>query len=420
MKKIKVRNACLHNLKNIDVELPTGKMTALTGVSGSGKSTLAFDILFEAGRRSYLQALGVLSSLGDEHGFDEIEGLMPAVAIRQSIIRRSNPRSVVGTKTRLLNYLASWYADHHNRSATADDVIVPSQFSFNSPMGMCLSCEGRGVRFELDYNVLLPSADTTLSQVYENALAATTFAKRIEKIQNRFSLDQTAPFRSLPDEVQQLVLLGKSTAGIRQVSLFEFLQHRHNRGKPVNGAVKASVCSDCHGFRVGADARNILVNGKHIGQLGLLTISELHRHLQQTARKLARAKDTSKGIDRLLLDKALATTAQLMAVKLDYLTLYRPVPSLSGGEIQRLFLMSNLKADISPLLYVFDEPTAGLHEVEKLELIERLKALSVSGNTVLVVEHDRQSIEAADYIVDIGPLAGTQGGEVVYLSLIHI
>ena len=414
MKKISVRNATLHNLKGIDVDLPTGKMIAVTGVSGSGKSTLAFDILFEAGRQSYLQALGVLASLGTEHGYDEIEGLMPAVAIRQGIIRRSNPRSVVGTKTRLLNYLATFYADQHNRKVSVEEAIQPSQFSFNSPLGMCLSCQGRGVRFDFDYSVLLPTPETTLSQLYDNALAGTTFAKRIEKLQSKLSLDPAAPFTSLPHAVQQLVLHGKSTAGIRQVSLFALLQHRLNRGKPVNGAIAATVCSDCGGHRVGDEARSIVVNGKHIGQLGLLTISELHDHLLRTAGKFKSKREKSTGVDRLLLDKALSITEQLIAVRLDYLTPYRPVPSLSGGEIQRLFLMSHLKANISPLLYVFDEPTAGLHELEKLELIARLKALATGGNTVLVVEHDRQSLEAADYIVDIGPLAGRQGGEVIY------
>ena len=430
MKKISVRNAYLHNLKNIDVDIPTGKLIAVCGVSGSGKSTLAFDILFEAGRRSYLQALGVLTSLEEEHGFDEITGLMPTVAIKQGIVRRSNPRSVVGTKTRLLNYLAMLYADQCKRGIVRDidpdrsntfvggdasvNAILPSQFSFNSPMGMCLSCQGRGIRFELDFSVLLPTPETTLTQLYENALAHTTYAKRIVKLQEKLDLNPTTPFQSLPQAVQELVFYGKTTAGIRQASLFDFLQHRLNRGKPVNGAIQACICSDCEGYRVGEDARNILVNGKHIGQLGLLTIDELHEHLTDTARQLAGKKADTGAAAGLLIEKALSIAAQLVAVKLDYLTAYRPVPSLSGGEMQRLFLMSHLQADIAPLLYIFDEPTSGLHELEKLELIERLKTLSRTGNTVAVVEHDSQSLEAADYVVDIGPLAGTNGGEVVY------
>jgi len=165
MKKISLSNAHLHNLKNINLELPTEKLIVISGVSGSGKSTLAFDILFEAGRRSYLQALGVLASLGDEHGFDEISGLMPTVAIKQGIIRRSNPRSVVGTKTRLLNYLASLYADQHNRNASMDEILTPGQLSFNSLMGMCMSCHGRGIRFELDLLVLLPKKNNPVRSI---------------------------------------------------------------------------------------------------------------------------------------------------------------------------------------------------------------------------------------------------------------
>jgi len=229
--KISVQNAHLHNLKNIDVELPTEKLIVISGVSGSGKSTLAFDILFEAGRRSYLQALGVLASLGDEHGFDEIGGLLPTVAIKQGIIRRSNPRSVVGTKTHLLNYLATLYVDQHNRKASLDDVLTPGQLSFNSPLGMCLPCQGRGIRFELDFQVLLPTPETTLTELYKNALVDTTFKKRIIKLQEKLQLDPAAPFTSLPDTVQQLVLYGKPAHGITQTSLFDALRYKL-RSKP--------------------------------------------------------------------------------------------------------------------------------------------------------------------------------------------
>jgi excinuclease UvrABC ATPase subunit len=410
MKKIRIHNAHLHNLKNIDVELPTDKLIAISGVSGSGKSTLAFDILFEAGKRSYLQALGALASLGDEYGYDEISGLLPTVAVKQGIVRRSNPRSVVGTKTRLLNYLATLYADHHNRNS--DDTITASQLSFNSPLGMCLSCQGRGIRFELDFSVLLPTPDTTLHELYQHALAESTFAKRIERLQSKLQLDPATAFTSLDDGVQQLVLYGKPYNGIKLSPLFSFLRYKHTHGKPVNGAIVARTCSDCDGHRIGEEARGIVLNGKHLGQLGKMTIAELDDHLKNTAAKLARGKRTGVTASQLL-EQSRAITAQLIAVKLDYLSAYRPVPSLSGGEIQRLFLMSHLRADIAPLLYIFDEPTAGLHELEKQQLIDRLKSLSKTGNTVIVVEHDRQTLQAADHIVDMGPLAGWQGGQIV-------
>ncbi len=412
MKNIHIHNAHLHNLKNIDVELPTEKLIAISGVSGSGKSTLAFDILFEAGKRSYLQALGALASLGNDYGYDEITGLLPTVAVKQGIIRRSNPRSVVGTKTRLLNYLATLYADHHNRTNNTD-AITASQLSFNSPLGMCLSCEGRGIRFEFDFSVLLPTPDTTLTQLYRNALVESTFARRIERLQSRLQLDSATPFTRLPEEIQQLVLYGKPVHGIQLSALFSFLRYKLIHGKPINGAFKASTCADCGGHRIGDEARNIVLNGKHIGQLGQMTIAELHEHLGKTAAKLASTRKTAVASQQLL-DQALSITEQLISVKLDYLSAFRPVPSLSGGEIQRLFLTTHLRAEVAPLLYIFDEPTTGLHETEKHELIKRLKSLSDTGNTVIVVEHDHQSLQTADYIVDMGPLAGVQGGEVIF------
>jgi len=133
------------------------------------------------------------------------------------------------------------------------------------------------------------------------------------------------------------VFYGKPAHGITQTSMFDILRYKLINGKPVNGAIKATVCSDCSGYRISDETRSIRINKKHIGQLGLMSIGELNDHLRKTSH-LLQSKKSHKGVDRLLIDKALSITEQLIAVKLDYLTAYRPVPSLSGGEMQRLFL----------------------------------------------------------------------------------
>jgi len=416
MKTIKIHQASLHNLKNIDVEIPLNKLVAVTGVSGSGKSTLVFDILFDAGRKRYLQAIGVLANLDEESGYDQIDGLRPAVAIKQGIIRQSNPRSVVGTRTRILNYLGTLYADTANRRQTDISVhsaSTPAHFSFNSPMGMCLKCQGRGHEAVLDLNVLLPRRNTTVAEFYINAGCATTFKRRQQRMQEKYNFSETTAFRDLPESIQNLILYGQNPDGARRTGVFDILQYRLRKAKDTSNAITVKTCDSCQGYRVGDEARSVKIAGRHIGQLGLMTILQLDAFLHKIIHQQASAAHQS-GLSELTLKRLSAIVAQLISVKLGYLTLYRPIPTLSGGESQRLFLMSSLSADIESLLYIFDEPTAGLHEIEKQQLLESLHALRQQGNALVIVEHDAQSIAAAEHIIDVGPLAGHQGGEIVF------
>ncbi len=414
MKSITIHRARLHNLKNIDITFPKDKFVVITGVSGSGKSTLAFDILFEAGRKSYLQAIGILSALGEDIGFDQITGLSPAVAIKQSIIRQSNPRSVVGTKTKLLNFLGMLFADYSNRQLSIDEAITTAHFSFNSPMGMCLQCQGRGYLFTFDFSVLLPDKSTTVVQLYQNALAESAFKKRILRMSERYKFDLTTPFQKLPESVQNIVLYGQNPDGSHRTGLHEHLQRRLLRGKENNHSLLVETCSACTGLRISEEAKAVKINGKHIGELGQMTIHQLDKFFQSLQKLTKKSRNHQSDLSEILYKKITGIVDQLIAVKLDYLTLYRPIPTLSGGELQRLFLMSYLTTDIESLLYIFDEPTAGLHEIEKHALLKKLQALRAQGNALIVVEHDGNSIAAAEYIIDIGPLAGKQGGEIVY------
>ena len=427
MKHITIKNARLHNLKQIDVTIPKNALVVVTGVSGSGKSSLVFDILFEEGRKQYLQAIGVLSGLSDDEGFDSIRGIGPTVAVKQNLIRQSNPRSVVGTKTRLLTYLAMLYllegettcvrcgaSIKHGTACLqcgqVEEKLAVSYFSFNSLNGMCLECEGKGTRFALNLERLIPHEQTTLRQMLTNANSLSTFQYLLN---NKFEAYADRPFREMPEEARQHILygvpLGNHLGNRQSHNLFEHLQWKRLKGKEVGDAIIMDVCPACQGYRIGEQARRVTLNGRHIGELSVMEIERLQEFLQTFAERNILSAHGNNALKEVL-----HKTRSLMRVGLGYLTLYRETPTLSGGELQRLFFMSHLDSEMESLIYILDEPTIGLHECEKTVLLQQIRALQAAGNTVLLVEHDRNSIEQADYVLDIGPLAGAHGGEIVY------
>jgi excinuclease UvrABC ATPase subunit len=427
MQNIIIKGARVHNLKDIDISIPKNKLVVATGVSGSGKSSLVFDIIFEEGRKQYLQSLGILSGIGDEDKFDSISGIGPAIAVQQNIIRQSNPRSTVGSRTNILNILAVLYAVQGrifcsscgkpvgenltcSKCGIAEERLKPSNFSYHSPDGMCLKCSGRGAYFEINMNKLVPDMRTTLQQVFDVVRATPGYANLLYKKYGSFL---NTPFSQLPDEVKEEILYGhqvSTNSEKRSVCLIRILQGRiYWNGVDSSGLYAMSICPECHGFRVGEEARRVLLNGRHIGELGKMTISELREFLEAL-----REQKTFTPFGKNLLKEILRKTNNLINSRLGHLSLYREMPTLSGGEIQRLFLNSHLDSKMDSLIYILDEPTVGLHESEKTELLKSINALKELGNTVIVVEHDRNTIEMADHIIDMGPKAGIEGGRVVY------
>jgi len=422
MKNITIKGARVHNLKGIDISIPKNKLVVVTGVSGSGKSSLVFDIVFEEGRRQYLQSLGMLAGLTDEDKFDSLSGIGPAIAVQQSIIRQSNPRSTVGTKTNILGMLGVLYASDgiiscslcgtpvdENRMCgvcgNTEERLGASYFSFNSPDGMCLKCSGRGAYFEINLEKLIPDDRVPLHQVFDRIDIMPYFYKK-------FAGYVHMPFSQIPDEVKEEILYGHTVNQKyqkRSLSISRILLGRVLRGRDTAGLAAMCVCSDCHGSRIGEEGRRVLLNGKNIGELGRMTIAEMQSFLEVL---LMQKKLTSIG--KNLLDEILRKTRHLIQIRLGHLTLYREMPTLSGGEIQRLFLTSHLDSGMDSLIYILDEPTMGLHESEKTELLGSIRALKELGNTVIVVEHDRNTIEMAEHIIDIGPKAGIEGGQIIY------
>jgi excinuclease ABC A subunit len=426
MKHIDIKGARLHNLKNIDIRIPKDKLVVVTGVSGSGKSSLVFDIIFEEGKKQYLQSIGIIPGITEEDKFDQISGIGPTVAVQQAIIRQSNPRSVVGTKTNILAYLGMLYAREGcmncsicgtrvdanlvcEECGNTEERLEANYFSFNSPKGMCLNCEGRGVHFELVLEKLVPNDNITLSQVLTKAGVAASFRHLLK---GRLKDFVDTPFSQMPEEAKDHILYGvqiQHPYPRRSLSLFSRLRNLLSKGEDVGGVMVRSSCPYCEGYRVGEEARRVTLGGKHIGHVGVMTIVELQAFLENLQTQAALSV-----FGHNLIQELLQKTGYLIQVGLGHLSSYRPMPTLSGGEIQRVFLTSHLDSKMDSVIYILDEPTVGLHEIEKGDLLEQIASLRSLGNTVIVVEHDKNTIEQAQHVIDFGPLAGSDGGEIVF------
>ena len=409
MQNITVKGARIHNLKNIDISIPKNKLIVATGVSGSGKSSLMFDIIFEEGRSQYLKSLGILSGIDDEDKFDSISGLGPTIAVQQSIIRQSNPRSTVGSKTGILNLLCLLYSGE-GKDLSSQERLPPSYFSHNAPNGMCIKCSGRGFYNKIHLENLVPDDSITLREVFLKAGLTPGYERLLER---KYGAYMDSPFTLLSDALKSEVIYGQSVGGNTDklsyclTRIFE--GHLYKKDEEVSHYYGKTICSECYGYRIGEEARSVFIDGKHIGELGKMTLTELERFLED----FKNSEIFSKFADNII-KEILEKVRSLIKVRLGYLTLYREMPSLSGGEIQRLFLTSHLDSKLDSLIYVLDEPTTGLHEAEKEGILASMLGLRDLGNTVIVVEHDRNTIERADHIIDIGPKAGDLGGEVIY------
>lgn len=405
MEEIKIRGARIHNLKNINLTIPKRQLVVITGISGSGKSSLAFDIIFEEGKNQYLRSIGILAGLDNEDRFDKMEGIGPTVAVHQNTIRQSNPRSTVGSKTGILSQLALIFASDGIAMEGHREHLSPGLFLYTTADGMCISCQGRGSYYDINLEQLIPDKSITLLKVYEYLKVTAGFLNVLKK---KFGMYFETPFWQLPEEIQDEVVYGTYDNGKQSYCLERILKNAYEKGEDVEKVYLKTLCPDCHGERVCNDAREVFLHGKRIGELGQMTLTGLFDFLVGIpSEELSQfSRNVVKNIEQKL--------KQLIQFRLGHLTLYREMSSLSGGEVQRIFLHLHLESGLDSLIYVFDEPMAGLHPSEKQIMIEAVKKLRNIGNTVIVVEHDKEMICQADHVIEIGPKAGVEGGTVVY------
>ncbi len=569
MDSIRIKGARVHNLKNIDVEIPRDKLVVITGISGSGKSSLAFDTIYAEGQRRYVESLSAYArqflGMMDKPDVDEITGLSPAIAIEQRTASK-NPRSTVATVTEIYDYLRVLFArigipycyqcgkriaaqtvdqivdavldlpdnsrievlgplvrgrkgeykeiltkakrrgfvrarvdgkihdieqvptparyKKHTIELVVDRLIIkagirkrladsveialkegegvvtvlvngkedktfsqslacvdcgisyeelsPRMFSFNNPYGACPTCDGLGIKMEIDPDKVV--ANDELS-IMEGAIEPWGEPGRwigalLKALADRYRFDLDTPWRELPKKIRDLVLVGSdeplkvkyyrsdgSGWGEFEDSFEGVLPRLMRRYRETTSAMirqeieeymVMTPCPACKGARLKPQSLAVKVNELNINTLTRMSVKQGVKFFDGL-----KLSDKEKTIARELIKEVERRLGFLSEVGLDYLTLDRTTDSLSAGEEQRVRLATQIGSGLVGVLYVLDEPSIGLHQRDNKRLLNTLLRLRDLGNTVLVVEHDAETINRADWIVDLGPGAGKNGGEVV-------
>jgi len=570
---IVVKGSRVHNLKDIDVEIPRNELVVITGLSGSGKSSLAFDTIYAEGQRRYIETFSAYARqfLGglERPDVDKIDGLSPVVAIEQKTTGKS-PRSTVGTITEVYDFLRLLFAraadayshstnekmvqysdaeiqetisktyldkkiailapvvqsrkghyrelfasiakqgfmrvradgefvelvpnfkldryKNHDIEIVIDRLLVketkseskrlsdsiatamyhgndmlmvydydtrkvrffsrklmcpstgisyaepePNTFSFNSPKGMCPSCNGLGLTQKVNLKKVIPDDNISIKSggiiPIGSAKNNWTF-KQMESIAQRYSFALSDPIHAIPKEGLDIILYGgkerftvpSKTLGItRDYSIdydgvIPFLEHQYSEAHTTalkrwaKGFMDEILCPECEGSRLKKEALFFRIADKNIAELSAMDISQLHKWIQDIHVKLS---ERQRAIAREVLLEIEKRLKFLLDVGLDYLTLSRSAKTLSGGESQRIRLATQIGAQLVGVLYILDEPSIGLHQRDNEKLIESLMQLRDIGNSVIVVEHDKDIMQKADYLIDMGPGAGSHGGGVV-------
>ncbi|MEM7368476.1 MAG: excinuclease ABC subunit UvrA [Bacteroidota bacterium] len=319
-----------------------------------------------------------------------------------------------------------WYSRNlmDPESGISYDIPSPNSFSFNSPYGACPSCNGLGKIFQVDNQALVP--DPALS-IEEGALAPigpakdTWMYRQLGKIAKSFEFDLSIPFQDIPDEARVLILEGKKASGTQKfrsrfdgIKTFVSEQYHHSPSEKIKSwaekFMKVSTCPSCQGARLKEESLHFRIADKNISELAAMDIGALAEWMENLEDRLS---EKQQQIGSEVIKELRKRIGFLMQVGLDYLALDRPAKSLSGGEAQRIRLATQIGSQLVNVLYILDEPSIGLHQRDNERLIESLLQLRDLGNSVLVVEHDKDTMLASDYIIDFGPGAGVHGGEIV-------
>jgi excinuclease ABC subunit A len=471
---IVVKAARVHNLKSIDVEIPRDRLVVVTGVSGSGKSSLAFDTLYAEGQRRYVESLSVdarqfLQQL-ERPDVDSVDGLSPAIAIQQKtgIFTR---RSTVGTVTEIYDYLRLLFArvgrptcircgreisahsigqivDQLMSSPTGTRMFVMAPISARSPrqareklqelarQGFArVKIDGRmhelaeetelddtqagRIDLVVDRLVLRKGVEKRLADSLE---VASRFGQQLIKVEIlpdtesatsreiTFSLDFVCVEcgLSFPELTPGLFSFNSPQGACPRCAGLGFVSESEPRSKLSEATGRIQTCGQCRGSRLRPEALAVKLGGKNIAEVASWPITETIRFFEQIE-----VGGRQHRIERKILPDILNRLKFLVQVGLDYLSLDRPSVTLSGGEAQRVRLATQIGSGLAGVLYILDEPSIGLHQKDNARLLALLKKLRDLGNSVVVVEHDEETVLAADYVIEMGPGAGIAGGEIV-------
>jgi excinuclease ABC subunit A len=449
---VRVRGAREHNLKNVDLEIPRDALVVFTGVSGSGKSSLAFGTLYAEAQRRYLESVSPYARrLFHQMAVpevDEIDGLPPAVALQQ---QRGSPttRSSVGSVTTLSNLLRMLYsrAGDYPRN---QPLLYAESFSPNTPEGACPRCHGLGRIYEVTEASMVPDPSLTIRERAVAAWPPAWHGQNLRDILVTLGYDVDRPWRDLPKKDRDWILFTDEQptvpvyAGYTPEETRRALKRKeepsyqgtftsaqrhvlHTFGNTNSPLMKkraarymlSSECPLCQGKRLRRESLAVKFAGFDIAEISSLPLVRLAGVVRPYAEGSAQAKaavdhpEKAVVIQRIAEDLA-ARLAVLLDLGLGYLSLERSTPTLSPGELQRLRLATQVRSNLFGVVYVLDEPSAGLHPVDTEALLKALAGLKASGNSLFVVEHELDVIRHADWIVDVGPAAGEKGGHVLY------
>ena len=571
---IQIEGAKVHNLRNLDLEIPRDKLVVITGLSGSGKSSLAFDTIHAEGQRRYMETFSayIRQFVGnyERPDVEKIEGLSPVIAIEQKTTSK-NPRSTVGTVTDIYDFIRLLYArigiafsyssnlkmvkntdeeiiklicekflnqriiilapiirsrkghyrdlfenftkqgfskvivdgdivdikrgmkldryKTHDISLVVDNLSVkddfeskrilsesikiamkygndtifildsdsgkpeyfsrnlmcpksgisypkpePNTFSFNSPKGMCESCNGLGTEYEINIKKLIPDNSVSINNGGILPIGKkdnSWIYKQIDLISKYYNFSLSDPIKKIPEDGLNFILNGgkqsftvnskdlgvKRQYEIDYMGIESFIRDQINNDESKSlrrwalQFVDIKNCKSCLGSRLKVESRSFRINDENIFDLSEMDLSELKEWFKKLNKKLS---EKEIKISEEITKEILIRIQFLIDVGLEYLTLSRSSRSLSGGEAQRVRLATQVGSQLVGVLYILDEPSIGLHQKDNLKLIDSLKKLRDSGNSVIVVEHDKEMIMSSDHIIDLGPFAGVNGGDIIY------
>lgn len=445
---IVIKGATEHHLKNINVTIPKNTLTVVTGVSGSGKSTLLFDVLAKEANRQYMEATGEKLEMVSPPKVNQIIGLAPCITIGQEG-NNTNPRSTIGTFTNIYTKLRALFSLQGKRECPNCQNEVPASFgnastfpceycgealenmtaayfSFNTVQGACQSCNGLGEQLTIQQEMIVDLSKSIndgaifeWDQHYINRNKG-VFEEAAKHYGFDFSYER--PIESWQIEAREFLLYGanhvrfshyypnieppKTVSKGRFEGLLPNIERRYAEALAQSKEARflkyfhMSTCRTCHGLQLRQEVQAVKINGFSIGEVSKWNLVYLKDFLLQLQ-------------NEVLVPQILSTVEKYIAIQIGYLSLNRTISSLSGGEYQRIRLASILNATLSGIIYILDEPTTGLHSSDTVALICTLKQIRDAGNTVIVIEHDVDVMKEADYIIEVGPLAGKDGGQII-------
>ena len=451
-----IRGAKVHNLKNIDVDIPLGKIVAISGVSGSGKSSLALGVLYSEGSRRYLDALSTYTrrriTQSQKAQVDLIQYVPAALALHQRP-NVPNIRSTFGTSTELLNSLRLLYSrcgnyfcpNGHMQEATLNvareiPIVCPEcgeefyglgaeEYAFNSD-GACPTCSGTGYIRDVDSSKLVTDESKTLEEGAVDAWNQFGISWMYH-VAGELGVRVDVPFRDLSDEEKDIVYNGPKVKRYINIpskngKLFELNAEYRNAHRAIEEALKnaktekgltkinkfltTKVCSDCEGTRLNAKARETLLGGINLADACRMNLKDLVGWVREVVGELP---DNVREMAEEIIEEFMDNAQILLDLGLSYISLDRPSNTLSTGELQRVQIAKTLRNRTTGVLYVLDEPSIGLHPDNVEGLIIVIRRLVEDGNSIILVDHDTRILGIADYMVELGPTAGANGGNII-------